>query len=176
MLKKILIGLSVIVLILAVVIAMQPSEFQISRSELIPASPRTVFEHVNDLHRWDAWSPWAKLDPAAEKTFSGPSAGVGSSFRWSGNKEIGEGAMTITESRSPEFIRLRLTFVRPFAATNEALFTFLPEVSGTRVTWSMSGPVNTTAKLARIFIDVDQMLAEQFARGLTDLQSVAAPK
>jgi len=27
---------------------------------------------VNDFHQWDAWSPWAKLDPDAKITFEGP--------------------------------------------------------------------------------------------------------
>jgi hypothetical protein len=79
---------------------------------------------VNDFHNWEAWSPWAKLDPAAKATFEGPSAGTGAIFKWAGNKEVGEGSMTITESRPSDLIRIKLEFLRPFEATNSAEFTF----------------------------------------------------
>jgi hypothetical protein len=39
-----------------------------------------AFAQVNDLRNWEAWSPWAKLDPAAKQTYAGPTAGVGASF------------------------------------------------------------------------------------------------
>ena len=27
-----------------------------------------VFDQVNDFHNWEAWSPWAKLDPAVRNS------------------------------------------------------------------------------------------------------------
>ncbi len=66
MLKKILIGLAVLVALFVVVVALQPSEFQVERTATIAAPPADVFAQVNDLHKWDAWSPWAKLDPERE--------------------------------------------------------------------------------------------------------------
>jgi hypothetical protein len=82
-----------------------------------------VFAQVNDFHNWEAWSPWAKLDPAAKATFEGPHPGKGAIFRWAGNEEVGEGSMTITESRPSELIKIKLEFLKPFEATNTAEFT-----------------------------------------------------
>src|SRR5438876_5492299 len=98
--KKLLIGLAVItaiMLVLGIVVAMQPSEFRVTRSAKISAAPPAVFEHVNDFHQWDAWSPWAELDPDAKHSFEGPSEGEGAKFHWSGNDKIGEGSMTLIE-------------------------------------------------------------------------------
>src|SRR6266852_2515065 len=107
MLKIILIALALIVVVFVVIIAIQPSDFRITRSATIAAPPEAVFAQVNDLHNWEAWSPWAKLDPNAKTTYAGPAAGTGAAFAWSGNNRIGEGRMTITESRPNEFVRFK---------------------------------------------------------------------
>ena len=80
MLAKLLVGLVVVVAVLAVVVATRPSTFHVERSILITASPESVFAQLNDFHSWAAWSPWEKLDPKMEKTFSGPSAGAGALY------------------------------------------------------------------------------------------------
>ena len=89
MLVKILIGLAVLVLLLVVVVALQPSEFRITRTATIAAPPSAVFTQVNDFHKWEAWSPWAKLDPAVRNTFEGAPAGTGAVFAWAGNSKVG---------------------------------------------------------------------------------------
>jgi uncharacterized protein YndB with AHSA1/START domain len=173
MLKKILIGIAVIVGAFVVIVALQPSDFRIVRSSTIAAPPATVFAQVNDFHKWEAWSPWAKLDPAAKSSFDGPPAGKGATFRWAGNEEVGEGSMTITESRPSDLIRIKLEFLKPFAATNTAEFTFKPEGNQTVVTWSMFGRNNFIAKAFCLFINMDKMVGGQFEKGLASMKSVA---
>jgi uncharacterized protein YndB with AHSA1/START domain len=94
MLKKILIALLAIIAIFLIVVALQPSEFHVERTATIAAPPATVFDQVNDFHKWDAWSPWAKLDPNAKITFEGPPSGTGTIMTWAGDNEVGEGKMT----------------------------------------------------------------------------------
>src|SRR5260370_24355149 len=118
MLKKILIGLVAIVAVFAVVVALQPSEYRVARSTTVSAPAPDVFAQVNDFHNWDAWSPWAKLDPAAKATFEGPPAGQGAVFAWSGNDKIREGRMTLTESRPAPLVRVKIDLVQPFSRTN----------------------------------------------------------
>ena len=173
MLKIFLAGAVVAVAALAAVVALRPSDFRVERSAVVAAPPAVVFAQVNDLHKWEAWSPWAKLDPAAVQSFEGPEAGTGAAMVWSGNLQVGEGRMTITESRPSELIRFRLDFVRPFAGTNTAVFTFTPQGEGTRVTWTMSGTQNFVAKAFCMFIDMDKMVGGQFERGLAQMKSVA---
>ena len=74
MLKKILIALAAIIVIFLIVVAMQPADFTVERTATMAAPQADVFAQVNDLHKWDAWSPWAKLDPDAKMTFEGPEA------------------------------------------------------------------------------------------------------
>jgi hypothetical protein len=91
MLKKILIALLALVAIFLIFVALQPSEFHVERTANMAAPPATVFDQVNDFHKWDAWSPWAKLDPNAKITFEGPPSGTGTIMTWAGNNQVGEG-------------------------------------------------------------------------------------
>jgi len=173
MLVKILIGLAVLVALLVVVVALQPSEFRITRTATVAAPASAVFAQVNDFHKWEAWSPWAKLDPAVRNTFEGAPAGTGAVFAWAGNSKVGEGRMTITESRPSELVRIKLEFMKPFAATNTAEFTFKPEGDRTAVTWSMFGHNNFMGKAVCLVMNMDKTLGGEFDKGLAAMKSVA---
>jgi uncharacterized protein YndB with AHSA1/START domain len=173
MLVKILIGLAALVVLLVVVVALQPSEFRITRTATVAAPPSAVFAQVNDFHKWEAWSPWAKLDPAARNTFDGAPAGSGAVFAWAGNGQVGEGRMTIIESRPDELVRIKLEFMKPFAATNTAEFTFKPDGERTAVTWSMYGHNNFIGKAVCLVMNMDKTLGGEFDKGLAAIKSVA---
>ena len=178
MLKFILIGLAVIIVVVAVVVAMQPDDFRVTRSTTVSAPAAVVFAQVNDLQKWEAWNPWQKKDPAMKLIFSGPPAGPGASYSWAGNNEVGEGRLTITESRPGELVRLKLEFMKPFAATNTAEFTFKPEGERTNVTWAMQGNNNFFAKALHLVMNMDKMVGGEFEKGLVDMKAAveAAPK
>ena len=92
MLAKILVALAVVVAGLAVVIALQPSDFRVSRTTTIAAPAPVVFAQVNDFHNWTAWSPWAKLDPSMKQTYEGAPAGTGAIYTWVGTGRWAKGA------------------------------------------------------------------------------------
>lgn len=170
---KILIVVAVAIVVLVAVIAMRPSDFRITRSASIVAPTAVVFGQVNDFHKWEAWSPWAKMDPTAKTTYEGPAAGNGAIFRWAGNNKVGEGNMTIIESRPNELVQIKLEFLKPFTATHTAEFTFKPEGAQTIVTWSMYGKNNFMAKAVGLFMNCDKMIGGQFEQGLADMKAIA---
>jgi len=178
MLIKTLIALAVIVVVFVAIVATQPSEFRVARSAIIAAPAPVVFAQVNDFHKWRAWSPYEKLDPAMKKTYEGPPAGTGASYSWAGNSHAGEGRATITESRPNELVRIKLDFVKPFEGTAFAEFTFKPEGDRTVVEWSLVGNNNFVSKAVHLFMNMDKMVGGQFEDGLAELKSVveAAPK
>jgi uncharacterized protein YndB with AHSA1/START domain len=173
MFKKILIGLAVIIAILVVVIAMQPADFKIERSTTIKAPPASVFALVNDFHKWEVWSPWAKLDPNMKATYEGPAAGPGAKYSWVGDSKVGEGRMTIEDSRPPELVKIRLEFLKPFAATSDTEFNFKPEGNGTKVTWTMSGKNGFMPKAFGLFMNMDKMVGGDFEKGLAQMKFAA---
>lgn len=162
---------AIVILGLIVVIALQPADFIFERSAVIPAPPDRVFPHVNALRNWEAWSPWAKKDPAMEKRYDGPEEGVGARYAWNGNKDVGVGSMEIIETRPDDLVRLRLDFEKPMKATNTVDFMFKPEGEGTRVSWIMRGRNNFVGKAFGLFLSMDKMVGKDFEQGLASLGS-----
>ncbi|MGA7391743.1 MAG: SRPBCC family protein [Terrimicrobiaceae bacterium] len=173
MLKIILIALPLVIAVLGTIVALQSSEFRVVRSAILSAPAQALFALVNDFHRWEAWSPWEKLDPALERSYDGAPAGVGAVYSWVGNNHVGEGRMTILESHPNDLIRIKLEFLKPFAATHTADFTFKPEGDRTRVTWNMFGEKNFLSKAIGLFMNMDKMIGDNFEQGLAQLESAA---
>jgi hypothetical protein len=174
MLKKILIGLLVAIVVFCIIVAFQPSEFRVVRTATIAAPPAVVFSQVNDFRRWDAWSPWAKLDPNMKTTHSGaPSGTKGAVYSWVGNSDVGEGRMTLTESQPSDLVRIQLDFIKPMESSAENLFTFKGEGNQTNVTWAMSGKNNFISKAFCMFMNMDKMVGGDFEKGLAQMKTVA---
>jgi hypothetical protein len=173
MLKKILGGLAAAILLLVGFIATRPDAFTVQRSATLPVPADAAFAVVNDLHQWEGWSPWAKMDPQQKTTYSGAESGVGAVSAWTGNDQVGEGRMTIEESKPNELVRIKLEFIKPFAATNTTTFAFKPTEGGTEVTWAMSGTHNFISKAMCLVMDMDKMVGGDFEKGLASMKTVA---
>jgi hypothetical protein len=173
MLKWILGGVAAVVVIFLIVVAMQPSDFKVERSATMRAPAPAAFAQINDFQNWQAWSPWEKVDPALKRQYEGPKAGTGAVYAWQGNKDVGEGRMTITESKPAELVRIKLEFFKPFAATNSAEFSFKPAgAESTAVTWTMTGQNNFLSKAICMFVNMDKMVGGMFEQGLTQMKTV----
>jgi hypothetical protein len=173
MLKKILMGLGALFAVLSIVIALQPATFHVERSITMAAPPEAAFARVNDFHGWTAWSPWEKLDPGMKRTYDGAPAGLGAKYAWVGNKDVGEGRMTIEKSDPGRLISVKLEFLKPFEASNTATFTFEKTKAGNKTTWAMDGNNNFVSKAMGLVMDVDQMIGPEFERGLAALKAAA---
>lgn len=171
MLTPILAGLAAIFVCFLIFVATRPAEFRVTRSLAVNAPPAVVFPHVNTLKNWEAWNPWGKLDPNLKLTCGGPPLGVGASYAWVGNREVGEGRSTITESKPDEFVRFKLEFFKPMAGVSDTLFTFKPQGGRTEVTWAMTGKNNFIAKAFCLFMNMDRMIGGQFEKGLADIKA-----
>ena len=170
MLKKIGLGVLTIVAILAIVVATRPGEFQVQRSTTIAASPEVVFSFLNDFHQWAKWSPWEKRDPNMKKTFEGSPSGAGAVYSWSGNDKVGEGRMTLTESKPNEGVLIKLEFIKPFAATNQTEIKLTPAAGSTTVAWTMRGTNNFVGKAFSLVMNMDKMVGGDFENGLSQLK------
>jgi hypothetical protein len=168
----IVLPLIIVAILFVIIIAGMPDQFILSRSRTINAPAEQIFPRVNDLHKWEDWSPWAKLDPNAKNSFEGPQAGVGSSMSWDGNKKIGSGKMTIIESHPNTHIKFKLDFIQPFAATHISEFAFVPDANQTRVTWTMVGESKFAFKIFSLLVNCDDMAGRDFEKGLTSLKTL----
>ena len=176
MLPYILIGIAVLIVLLLIVVVLQPAEFIVTRSAKFAAPPSAVFANIAEFRKWSVWSPWEKMDPNLQRTYSGPEAGVGCHYHWAGNKKVGEGQMTITEATPHQRILIKLEFLKPFVATNQAEFLFVPAGDGTEVTWNMTGERNFMMKGMGLLMNFDKMIGGDFEKGLANLKQVVEGK
>lgn len=170
----IIVGLILVVAIAAILIlaATKPDSFLVQRSTSIKAPPEKIAALIEDLRRHTAWSPWEKVDPDMQRSYSGAEHGKGAIYAWDGNKNIGAGRIEITDS-SPSRIVMKLDFARPFEAHNIAEFTLDPKGDSTIVTWAMHGPNAYIHKVMQTIFSMDKMVGTQFEIGLANLKAIA---
>jgi uncharacterized protein YndB with AHSA1/START domain len=159
-----------VILILA---AMKPDTFSIVRTASIAAPSEKLFSLISDFHQWRNWSPWENKDPDLKRSYSGAERGKGAVYAWEGNKNVGSGRMEILEA-TPTQIVIKLDFLKPFEAHNQAEFTLTPQASATNVTWTMRGPAPFISKLMQVFMNFDKMIGKDFETGLANLRKAAA--
>ena len=181
MLGKILIGVAGVLILFVAVVATRPSAYHVERKLEVAAPADLVFGVLNDLHQFTGvlvlfGSPWEKRDPNMQKTFAGPAAGVGQSYAWDGNKEVGKGKMTIEESVPGQKVRMKLEFAEPMKSTATFALTLAGTPTGSFVTWSMDGTHNFLGKAFGMFMDMDNMLGTDIEKGLAQLKTVAEGK
>jgi carbon monoxide dehydrogenase subunit G len=171
MLKKIALVILALIAVLLIYGATRPDTFRVERTTRIQAPAAKIFPLIDDFHRWNAWSPYEKLDPGMKRTFGGAPTGKGATYAWEGNDKAGAGRMEITESTPASKIAIKLDFIKPFEGHNVAEFTLQPQGDATQVTWAMHGPSPYIAKLMGIFFNMDQMIGKDFEAGLANLKT-----
>lgn len=181
MLETLLIGVAGVLVLFVAVVATRPSAYHVEREIEIAAPADLVFGVLNDLHQFAGvlvlfGSPWETRDPNMQKTFEGPAAGVGQSYAWSGNREVGKGKMTIEESVPGQKVGMKLEFLEPMKSTATCALTLGGTPTGSFVTWSMAGNHNFMGKALGMFMDMDNMLGKDIEKGLARLKTVAEGK
>jgi uncharacterized protein YndB with AHSA1/START domain len=151
--------------------AWQPDTFSVSRRLTIKAPPERIFALIDDPKAMNAWNPFVKADPNIKLSYSGPAAGKGARCDWEGNKQVGAGNISVTESRPPTSVVMQLNMLRPFAGQNRVTFTLAPSGGTTSVTWGMTGAATDLSKLMGLVMSMDKMVGGAMERGLTDLKA-----
>jgi hypothetical protein len=148
-------------------------DFEVVRGTTISAGRERVHGLIDDFHAWRAWSPWEDVDPDLERDYAGAESGVGARYSWEGNRKAGKGSMEIVSS-SPERIEVRLTFEKPWKATNRVVFELAPSgETATDVTWRMTGRTTGFASLFSRVVSMDRLVGKDFEKGLARMKTTA---
>ena len=147
-------------------------DFEVVRSTTIAADPARVHALIDDFHQWRRWSPWEDVDPDLRREYSGPESGPGARYAWEGNRKAGKGEMEILASQ-PERVDVRLTFEKPWKATNNVAFELSSAGETTGVTWRMTGRTTGVAGLFSRFVSMDKLVGGDFERGLARMKAAA---
>lgn len=151
---------------------MADKSYRISRETTIAAPAERVRALLDNFRAWRAWSPWEAMDPAMERTYTGPAAGVGAVYAWRGNGKAGEGRMEVVESE-PQHVAVDLLFAAPMRARNRVDFTLTPVDGATRVEWAMTGPQNLVMRLMSKVWSMEKLVGPDLEKGLAQLKRTA---
>jgi hypothetical protein len=158
--------------LLLVYASTRPDEFRVERRLRIDAPADKLWPLIGELRAFNRWNPYERKDPKIKGSHSGPATGVGSRYAWESD-EVGVGSLEITGQQPGQAVQMRLDFVKPFEAHNQAEFRLVPQADGsTEVIWAMHGPNNFIGKVMGVFINMDQMVGRDFEQGLSNLQQL----
>ena len=174
MLKKVLGVFAVIIIALLAFIGTRPDTYAVERSLVMQAPPAIAYEYVANFNHFNAWSPWSHLDPSMKKEIKG--TGEGATYYWSGNDEVGEGRLTITKADVPNSVEMELHFIRPFEDKAQTGFKVAAEGEGSKVTWWMKGNNNFISKAMSLFMNMEEMIGNDYNKGLAALKPIAEAK
>ena len=152
---------------------MQPKTFRVYRTISINSPGKDVYPLIADLKHWDNWSPWAQKDPNMRKDYSSPSTESGAYYRWSGNKDVGKGQMTIVDTIPDKNVALKLDIEAPFEAHNDVVLSLESENGTSTVTWAMTGSQNFFMRVMSFAFNMDKMVGSDFESGLENLKQLA---
>lgn len=171
MVRNIVIGLVVLVALVIGGAYILPQNVHVERSTVVGAAPTEVFAVVNDLSRFNEWSPWAKIDPNTQYKIEGPPAGVGAKMSWtSTNENVGNGSQEIIESTPFSHVKTKLDFGAQGIAV--ASFTFEPVEGGTKVTWGFDSDVGMNPIGRYTGLMFDSMIGKDYEAGLAELKKL----
>jgi uncharacterized protein YndB with AHSA1/START domain len=175
MLKKILIGLAVLIVGVIAAALLKSPDFRVERSITIAAPPEAVFVWFNSHKKFNEFNPWAKMDPRGEKRILRPGDRCGRVSTWEG-KMTGKGSATITESKPNELIvACAWTGWSRWKGVSTVDYTFKPEGGKTTVTWAMYGKNDgVLAKVMSLVLDCESMCGPEFEKGLADVAKLVA--
>ncbi|NDV16990.1 polyketide cyclase [Muricauda sp. TY007] len=166
-----------IVLLIIILAAIAPKNYNVSRSIEISKPKSVVFEYLKSLKGQDEWSPWGKRDPNMKKKFTGTDGEVGAINYWKGNKEVGEGEQEITKIVEGERIESELRFLKPFKSTSDAYITTKDiDENTTKVVWGFSGRNKFPMSIMMLFMNMDKAVGKDFEEGLASLKEILENK
>lgn len=168
--KYIIIILLIIIIGSCTYVAVQPNNYDITRTRTIKAPVELIFNNINDFKNWEAWSPWIEKEPTIQISYPEQTSGVGGSYSWTG--EEGVGSMKTLMVSPYDSISQEMKF-EDFPPSN-VYWKFNNTENGTDVTWGMkSDDVPFLLKFfALISGGMDNMVGPDYERGLEKLDSI----
>jgi|LNFM01.1.fsa_nt_gb hypothetical protein len=167
-------GLSVLVLGFLAYVASRPSKYRYVRSREVRGDAAAAYAQIEDFHHWERWSPWEGLDPNIERKYSGPASGEGTTYRWKGNKKVGEGQMQIVATEPGKRVVIDLQFIEPIESRATTTLTVEPRGDRALVSWIMEGENGFSSKLFDAVMNMEKMIGKDFDKGLAALDEQLA--
>ena len=178
MIKKILVGLGLVLAVFVIIAARKPEEYLIKRDVTINAKPESIFRYLVSMKNADSWMPWKEHDPQVNNTYSGPEEGVGAISSWESPGQMGTGKAEVVSVIPNQSVKTKITYTKPMEMSQDSEFILTPMGEGTQMTWTVSGKQPFIARLicTLTFMNMDKYVGGMFEKGLNKLKTLAEKK
>ncbi len=169
LLKKALIALAIVLGILILIGLALPSSVHVERSVTINSTPSAVFAMVNDIRKFNQWSPWAGIDPDTQFTFEGPPTGTGAKMQWSSEHPgVGAGSLEIVGSDPDRKVTFALNFGPQGTATS--YYELQSAGDNTVVIWGFDSDFGYDLVGRYFSLFMDTLIGQEYEKGLATLK------
>lgn len=172
-LKIVGIVIAALVVIVVVLGLIAPKDYTITRSIVINAPERVVYNNISRFENFNKWEPWGKYDEGKTVvTMEGTDGTVGAKRSWKGPK-TGTGSMTIAELQENKSVTWDLAFLEPFETHNTVMVSVSPVEGGQKVDWKMDGNMPFPFNAMGLFMNMDKTMGKDFEDGLNSLKTLS---
>lgn len=176
--KKIILGLIVIVVLIAIAGLFMKKDYAIEREIVINQPKDSIFKFVKFVKNQDQFSVWNKLDPNMKRNYSGTDGTVGFIYAWeSQNENVGTGEQEIKKIAEGERIDFELRFKVPMESKGNAyIATEAIAPTQTKVKWGFTGDMPYPWNVMMPFMGMDEMIGKDLQSGLENLKAISEKK
>ena len=173
-LKRILLIVAIIIGVALIAALFVKKDMDAVREVTINKPKQEVFNYVKYLKNQEAYSKWEKMDPAMKKEYRGTDGTVGFISAWDSEKgEVGKGEQEIKGITEGEKLDTELRFMEPMESTaTSSITTESVSPNATKVKWAFKGKMNYPFNLMGVFMDMENMIGDDFQTGLNNLKTV----
>lgn len=172
MVKKIILGVVVLVGGVLLYAATLPDTYEMEFSVSVQARPSDVYGIVSDLRRTTMWSPYEQSHPSMKRLYSGSSVGTGSVYEWEGDWRSGAGRVEILQAIEDQSLSFQMDVRSPVASRSLVDYSLERVGESTRVKLSIKGVLSYGGKILMLF-NRDEAFREQIQLALNNLKKLA---
>lgn len=167
-LKRIGLGLLILIALIFIVGLFLPKETHLTREVTIAKPRNEVFAYVRDIRNQDHYAKWNLEDPNMAKSYRGTAGTPGFVAAWD-SKKVGKGEQEITKVTEGERVDMELRFERPMKSTaNSFMTTSDAGANQTKVVWGYDAHSNYPMNIMSFFMK--GMLGSAFQTGLNNMK------
>ncbi|MFI5153819.1 MAG: SRPBCC family protein [Chitinophagales bacterium] len=169
-LKRIAIGISLMIMFLLILALFTKKEYEVEREIIIHRPKQEVFDSLKILENQVHYNPWILKYPSEKMEFHGKDGEVGFRHVWNSEiTEVGAGDETIVRVVEGREIDIELHFIKPFDRwANSWLITDSVGNDQTKIRWGFKGTIKYPLNTILIFVNLEKVLGEQLSAGLSN--------
>jgi effector-binding domain-containing protein len=171
-LKWILYIVIALVVIIAILTFIAPTDMHTERSMVMKAPKEVIWKNVVMFANQQKWSPWMEKDPNIKTSIEGTDGTVGAVSKWDGNDDVGKGEQTFTKIEAMKSVESDLHFIKPWESHADAYITLTDTAGGVKVTWGFRGKMSRPWNVMGLFMNMDKAIGGDFEKGLAKLSAL----